>query len=78
MYGPHSYSPAPTITEENVDPLRTYSPITWEILVINEEVNSFENMINAFCQTLKYTTEAAEAKAWEIHLNGKAVVCPPT
>lgn len=66
-------SAAPVIapTETTVEDLLSDM---WMVVVVNDDVNTFETVIKAFCQVLEYTPEGAARKAWEIHEKGSSVV----
>jgi ATP-dependent Clp protease adaptor protein ClpS len=44
------------------------------IIVYNDEVNTFEHVIDSFVDVLKHTVEQAEQCAWIIHTKGKCKV----
>ena len=44
------------------------------ITVYNDDVNTFEHVIDSFVQVLKHTVEQAEQCAWIIHTKGKCKV----
>ncbi|OHX68131.1 ATP-dependent Clp protease adaptor ClpS [Flammeovirga pacifica] len=45
-----------------------------ELIVFNDEVNTFEHVIDALIQVCDHTTHQAEQCTWIIHYNGKCAV----
>jgi ATP-dependent Clp protease adaptor protein ClpS len=45
-----------------------------QLIVFNDEVNTFEWVIKSFRKVLQYSSEQAEQLAYIIHLKGKATV----
>jgi ATP-dependent Clp protease adaptor protein ClpS len=45
-----------------------------KLIVFNDDVNSFEHVINTFMQILQHSAQQAEQCAYIIHNNGKCVV----
>jgi ATP-dependent Clp protease adaptor protein ClpS len=44
------------------------------IVVYNDDVNTFDHVINTFCEVLKHEVVQAEQCAWIIHTKGKCKV----
>ena len=44
------------------------------LILYNDDVNTFENVINAIIKICKHTTIQAEQCTWIVHFNGKCVV----
>jgi ATP-dependent Clp protease adaptor protein ClpS len=44
------------------------------IIVFNDDVNTFDHVIESFVDVLKHTSEQAEQCAWIIHTRGKCKV----
>ena len=44
------------------------------LVLYNDDVNTFENVINAIIKICKHTTIQAEQCTWIVHFNGKCVV----
>ena len=44
------------------------------IIVFNDDVNTFDHVIDSFVDILKHTAEQAEQCAWIIHTKGKCKV----
>lgn len=57
--------------EEDVD---ISDLLNQRIVVFNDNVNSFDNVITAFVEILHHTEEQAEQCAWIIHTKGKCSV----
>ena len=62
-----------TYTEEVVD-LLTSGEHPYQLIVWNDEVNTFEWVIECFVEVLKHSSEQAEQSAWIIHTKGRASV----
>ena len=45
-----------------------------QIIVLNDDYNTFEWVIECFVEVLKHSSEQAEQLAWIIHTKGKASV----
>ena len=45
-----------------------------QIIVLNDDYNTFEWVIECFVEILKHTSEQAEQSAWIIHTKGRASV----
>ena len=45
----------------------------WAVIVWNDDVNTFQNVIKALVEIFNHTVERADQLAWKIHLTGKAV-----
>lgn len=52
----------------------TITKTTSKIIVWNDDVNSFEWVIDCFMEILGHTAEQAEQCAWFIHIKGKYAV----
>lgn len=63
-----------TLVIDELAPLAEALADAWEIIVYNDDVNTFQHVIKAFVEVLEVTPEAAERKAREIHTNLKASV----
>ncbi|ANQ47507.1 ATP-dependent Clp protease adaptor ClpS [Flammeovirga yaeyamensis] len=50
------------------------SELNRELIVFNDDVNTFEHVIDALIQVCKHTTHQAEQCTWIIHYNGKCAV----
>ena len=48
------------------------------LVLYNDDVNTFENVINAIIKICKHSTIQAEQCTWIVHFNGKCVVTKPT
>ena len=46
----------------------------WAVLVWNDDVNTFDHVINALVAIFGHTRDLAEQLAWQVHRTGKAVV----
>jgi ATP-dependent Clp protease adapter protein ClpS len=45
----------------------------WAVVVWNDDVTTFQTVIQAFVEILGHTVERADQLAWTIHRTGKAV-----
>ena len=45
-----------------------------KVILFNDEIHTFDEVIAQLLKALKCDTHKAEALAWEVHNNGKAVV----
>jgi ATP-dependent Clp protease adaptor protein ClpS len=45
----------------------------WAVIVWNDDVTTFQTVIQAFVEILHHTVERADQLAWKIHQTGKAV-----
>ncbi len=45
----------------------------WAVIVWNDDVTTFQTVIQAFVEILGHTFERADQLAWKIHQTGKAV-----
>jgi ATP-dependent Clp protease adapter protein ClpS len=45
----------------------------WAVVVWNDDVTTFQTVIQAFVEILGHTVERADQLAWRIHRTGKAV-----
>ena len=46
----------------------------WAVVVLNDDVTTFETVITALVLLFQHSPEAAEALAWEVHRAGRAIV----
>lgn len=65
--------PAPTISPEDIDALFDDADL-WAVIVWNDDVNTFQNVIKALVEIMNHTVDRAEQLTWKIHNTGKAVV----
>ena len=63
---------SPTIPEEDVDKFLTHEEL-WAVIVWNDDVTTFQTVIQAFVEIFGHTVERADELAWKIHRTGKAV-----
>jgi ATP-dependent Clp protease adaptor protein ClpS len=45
-----------------------------KVILFNDEVHTFDDVINQLVKALNCTVEKAESLTWEVHTNGKACV----
>jgi ATP-dependent Clp protease adapter protein ClpS len=62
----------PEIEEEVTDGTTTDSPP--RVILFNDEVHSFEDVITQLQKAIRCSREKGEAIAWEVHTKGKACV----
>ena len=58
--------------EELDDDVQTQEPA--KVILFNDDVHTFDEVIGQLVKATKCTREKAEALAWEVHNNGRAVV----
>ena len=57
---------------EEIDDVATEEPA--KVILFNDEVHTFDEVILQLMKAIKCTKTRAEALAWEVHNNGKTVV----
>jgi ATP-dependent Clp protease adaptor protein ClpS len=57
---------------EDFEDVITQEP--YKVILFNDEVHTFDEVITQIIKALKCTQSKAEALAWEAHSNGKTVV----
>jgi ATP-dependent Clp protease adaptor protein ClpS len=62
-----------TQTQEVLE-LEVIETLEKNIVVFNDDVNTFDHVINTFVGILKHTSDQAEQCAWIIHTKGKCKV----
>lgn len=45
-----------------------------KVILFNDDVHTFEDVIGQLIKAIRCSTEKAEALAWEVHTTGRAVV----
>jgi len=45
-----------------------------KVLLFNDEIHTFDEVIDQLMKAIRCTSEKAESLAWEVHSTGKAVV----
>lgn len=69
----HTNAGTKTLEEQDVDVLTSYAK-TYQIVVWNDEVNTFEWVIETLVEVCAHSTEQAEQCAMIIHTKGKYAV----
>jgi ATP-dependent Clp protease adapter protein ClpS len=64
---------APTVVIDEVDDIVVTEDL-WAIVVWNDDVNTFQNVISALMEILHHTLARAEQLTMAVHNTGKAVV----
>jgi ATP-dependent Clp protease adaptor protein ClpS len=64
----------PVITEEELSDVSIEDLLGSSLVVHNDDVNTFEWVIECLCSYLKHSREQAEQCAWLIHTKGKCKV----
>ncbi|NLR91075.1 MULTISPECIES: ATP-dependent Clp protease adaptor ClpS [Flammeovirga] len=59
---------------QELEEVETDSEFNRELVVFNDDVNTFDHVIDALIQICKHTTHQAEQCTWIIHYNGKCAV----
>lgn len=65
-------APEVEVLEKEETEERTDSP--WRVILYNDEVHTFDEVIIQLVKATGCTTADAERKAWEVHTRGKAMV----
>jgi ATP-dependent Clp protease adaptor protein ClpS len=73
----HSSQPSTTIeldvvVDEDIDTFFDLEDL-WAVVVWNDDVTTFQTVVQAFVEILGHTVERADQLAWTIHRTGKAV-----
>ena len=68
---PRTLEPS-TIVDEDVDAFFAFEDL-WAVIVWNDDVTTFQTVIQAFVEIFGHTVERADKLAWQIHRTGKAV-----
>jgi ATP-dependent Clp protease adaptor protein ClpS len=63
---------APVIADEDIDAFFELEDL-WAVIVWNDDVTTFQTVIEAFVDIFGHTVERADQLAWKIHRTGKAV-----
>jgi ATP-dependent Clp protease adaptor protein ClpS len=62
----------PTEIEQDDSDVKIQDPA--KVVLFNDDVHTFEEVITQLIKAIRCPLEKAEALAWEVHSNGKAVV----
>lgn len=60
------------LADEDVDAFFAFEDL-WAVVVWNDDVTTFQTVIQALVEILGHTVERADQLAWKIHRTGKAV-----
>ena len=60
------------VLDEDIDEFYGYEDL-WAVIVWNDDVTTFQTVIQAFVEIFGHTVEQADRLAWRIHRTGKAV-----
>ena len=63
----------PEIADEDIGAFFDFEDL-WAVIVWNDDVTTFQTVIQAFVEILGHTVERADQLAWKIHRTGKATV----
>ena len=63
---------APVIDDADIDAFFELEDL-WAVIVWNDDVTTFQTVIEAFVEIFGHTVERADQLAWKIHRTGKAV-----
>jgi ATP-dependent Clp protease adaptor protein ClpS len=63
---------APVIADEDIDAFFELEDL-WAVIVWNDDVTTFQTVIQAFVEIFHHSVERADQLAWKIHRTGKAV-----
>lgn len=62
----------PEVADADIDAFFAFEDL-WAVIVWNDDVTTFQTVIQAFVEILGHTVERADQLAWTIHRTGKAV-----
>ncbi len=62
----------PILEHEDEVSVHTQEPA--KVILFNDEIHTFEEVIGQIIKAVRCDTQQAEALTWEVHNNGKAVV----
>ncbi|HXY26758.1 MAG TPA: ATP-dependent Clp protease adaptor ClpS [Acidimicrobiales bacterium] len=62
----------PVLADADIDDFFSYEDL-WAVIVWNDDVTTFQTVIQAFVEIFGHTVERADELAWRIHRTGKAV-----
>ena len=62
----------PVLADEDIDAFFEFEDL-WAVIVWNDDVTTFQTVIQAFVEIFGHTVERADKLAWQIHRTGKAV-----
>ena len=62
----------PVLADEDIDAFFDFEDL-WAVIVWNDDVTTFQTVIQAFVEIFGHTVERADKLAWQIHRTGKAV-----
>jgi ATP-dependent Clp protease adaptor protein ClpS len=60
------------LEDEDIDAFFAFEDL-WAVIVWNDDVTTFQTVIQAFVEIFGHTVELADQLAWKIHRTGKAV-----
>ena len=63
----------PSVSDDDVDSFFESEDL-WAVIVWNDDVTTFQTVIEAFVEIFGHTVERADQLAWRIHRTGKATV----
>ena len=62
----------PEVADGDIDAFFDFEDL-WAVIVWNDDVTTFQTVIEAFVEIFGHTVERADQLAWRIHRTGKAV-----
>ena len=62
----------PDLADADIDAFFAFEDL-WAVIVWNDDVTTFQTVIQAFVEIFGHTVERADQLAWTIHRTGKAV-----
>jgi len=62
----------PEVVDEDISAFFDVEDL-WAVIVWNDDVTTFQTVIQAFVEIFGHTVERADQLAWKIHRTGKAV-----
>jgi len=62
----------PAVADEDIGAFWEFEDL-WAVIVWNDDVTTFQTVIEAFVEIFGHTVERADQLAWRIHRTGKAV-----
>ena len=69
---PDTIVESPVVVDEDIDAFFEFEDL-WAVIVWNDDVTTFQTVIQAFVEIFHHSVERADQLAWTIHRTGKAV-----
>ena len=69
---PNTIVDLPVLADEDIDAFFEFEDL-WAVIVWNDDITTFQTVIQAFVEIFHHSVERADQLAWTIHRTGKAV-----